>query len=67
MDSRRVRLQLRVVETLMRVARPADRKQMRRRAIEILDLVAVEIEPMADAELTELLASTRAEVERADR
>ena len=67
MDSRRVRLQLRVVETLMRVARPADRKQMRQRAIEILDLVAVEIEPMADAELTELLAATRAEVERADR
>ena len=67
MDSRRVRLQLRVIETLMRVARPADRKQMRQRAIEILDVVAVEIEPMADAELTELLAAMRAEVERPDR
>lgn len=67
MDSRRVRLQLRVIETLMRVARPADRKLMRQRAIEILAAVAVEIEPMADAELAELLATTRAEVERPDR
>ena len=67
MDSRRARLQLRVIETLMRVARPADRELMRPRAIEILDAVAVEIEPMADADLTGLLAATRAEVERPDR
>ena len=66
MDSRRVRLQLRVIETLMRAAGPADRKAMQERASEILEVVAEEIEPTADAELAGLLARTRAEVARRD-
>ena len=67
MDPRRARLQLRIIETLMRAAAPADRRAMQARASEILEAVAVEIEPMADAELRELLARTRAEVEGPDR
>ena len=62
-DPRRVRLQLRLIETLMRAARPAERKGMQERATKILEAVAVEIEPTADAELAQLLARTRAEVE----
>ena len=66
MDSRRARLQLRIIETLMRAAGPADRKAMQERASEILEAVAAEIEPTADAELAGLLARTRAEVARRD-
>lgn len=61
-DPRRVRLQLRIVEALMRVARPADRPAMELRATEILEKVALEIEPRADPELAAMLARARAEV-----
>ena len=50
----------------MRAAGPADRKAMQERASEILEVVAEEIEPTADAELAGLLARTRAEVARRD-
>lgn len=62
MDPRRVRLQLRIVEALMRVARPADRPAMELRATEILEKAALEIEPEADPELAAMLARVRAEV-----
>ena len=62
MDPRRVRLQLRIVETVMRTARPADRSAMQRRASEILDMVAIEIQSSADPELDALLARVRSQV-----
>jgi hypothetical protein len=63
-DSRRVRLQLRVIETVMHAARAADRKAMQQRASEILDAIALEVESTGDAELAALVEDTRADVER---
>ena len=62
MDSRRVRLQLRIVQAVMRVARPEERQGMRERAEDILEAMAMKIDPEADPSLAELLAKTRAEV-----
>ena len=62
MDPRRVRLQLRIVETVMRTVRPADRSAMQRRASEILDMVAIEIQSSADPELDAFLARVRSQV-----
>ena len=62
MDSRRVRLQLRIIESVMRAARPAEREAMRERAVEILDAVAAEIGATADPELAALLAEVRSQV-----
>lgn len=64
MDPRRVRLQLRLIESVMRAARPADREAMQERAIEILDAVAVEIETASDPELFALLAEVRSQVSK---
>ena len=62
MDSRRVRLQLRLIETVIRAARPADRRKMQERAEEILDDVARDVEATADRELAELFAEVRSQV-----
>lgn len=62
MDSRRARLQLRIIEVVMATARPADRPAMQKRAVQILAAVAIEIEPTADPELAELLDRVRAEL-----
>lgn len=64
MDSRRVRLQLRLIEAVMRAARAADRKAMQERANEILGAIAFEVEATGDPELAALVAHARAEVER---
>ena len=61
-DSRRVRLQLRIVEVVMRGAGPADRPAMALRATEILEKVALAIEHEADPELAAMLERVRAEV-----
>ena len=61
-DSRRVRLQLSLIETIMRAARPADRRAMQERAEEILDDVAHQIDATADPELAELFARVRSQV-----
>jgi hypothetical protein len=61
-DSRRVRLQLRLIETVMRAARPADRKAIQDRAKEILDDVPRDIEATADPELAELFARVRSQL-----
>ena len=63
MDRRRVRLQLRLVRVAMEAARPGERAAMVPRAIEILDKVAVEIEPDPDLALLRLLAEVRDEVQ----
>lgn len=63
MDPRRIRLQLRIVQAVLRRARPDERRQMLPRAVEILDKVAVEIEPEQDPALTAFLREIRAEFE----
>lgn len=62
-DSRRARLQLRLVEAVMHHAAPKDRGAMTERALSILDDVASEIAGEPDPELADLLAAVRAEVE----
>jgi hypothetical protein len=61
--SRRLWLQLRLVQAVMRHARPAERQQMLPRAIAILDQVALEIVTQPDPEAAELLARLRAETD----
>jgi hypothetical protein len=61
-DSRRAKLQLRIIQVVMASARPEDRPAMGKRAVQILDAVALEIEGTADADLADLLSRVRAEV-----
>jgi hypothetical protein len=62
-DPGRVRLQLRLVRAVMSAARPADRAAMRPRAVEILQMVAMQIESDPDPALVQLLAEVRDEVQ----
>jgi hypothetical protein len=64
-DSRRVRLQLRLLQTAIRAARPGERAGVVERASAILQQVAVEIHPEEDPELANLLDAVRAEMQGA--
>lgn len=62
-DSRGVRLQLRLLQTVLRAARPSERAGVAERASAILERVAVEIRPEQDPELATLLDTVRAEMQ----
>jgi hypothetical protein len=66
-DSRRARLQLRLLRAVLRAARPNERADVAERAAPILQQVAVDIHPEEDPELANLLEAVRAEMQGAVR